>query len=98
MTKRQALSLLALTELLGMSVWFSASAVVPALGSAWGLTAAGQAWLTMSVQLGFVAGTLASAILNVADRVPARGLFAGSSLLAGLATLCVPLFAGGLPA
>jgi MFS family permease len=95
MTKRQALSLLALTELLGMSVWFSASAVVPALASAWGLTASAQAWLTMSVQLGFVAGTLASAVLNLADRLPARWLFAVSAIAAGAATLAVAAFAGG---
>ena len=94
--RRRAFGLLCLTQFLGMSVWFSASAVVPAFSSAWGLTASGQAWLTMSVQLGFVAGTLASAFLNMADRVPARGLFAVSSLLAGAATLCVPAFAGGL--
>ena len=95
--KRRAFGFLCLTQFLGMSVWFSASAIVPALSAAWSLTASGQAWLTMSVQLGFVAGTLASAVLNVADRVPARGLFAVSSLLAGAATLCVPAFAGGLP-
>ena len=78
-----------------MSVWFSASAVVPALVSAWGLTASGQAWLTMSVQLGFVVGALGSAILNLADRVPARWLFAVSSLLAGGTTLLIPAAGGG---
>ncbi|MCX6568386.1 MAG: MFS transporter [Candidatus Aminicenantes bacterium] len=99
MTKRPALALLSLTEFLGMSVWFSASAVVPALVSAWGLTASEQAWLTMSVQLGFVVGALGSAILNLADRIPARGLFAMSSLLAGGATLLIPAAGGGfLPA
>ena len=96
--KTRALALLCLAEFLGMSVWFSASAVVPALSSAWSLTGPGQAWLTMSVQLGFVAGTLVSAVLNLADRVPARGLFAASSLLAGAVTLCLPAFAGGLAA
>src|SRR5512141_875687 len=95
--KRRAFGLLCLTQFLGMSVWFSASAVVPALSSVWRLTASGQAWLTMSVQLGFVAGTLASAVLNLADRIPARGLFAVSSLIAGTATLCVPLLGVGLP-
>jgi MFS family permease len=95
MTKRQALSLLALTELLGMSVWFSASAVVPAIARAWGLGASAQAWLTMSVQLGFVAGTLASAVLNWADRLPARWLFAVSAVAAGVATLAVAGFARG---
>jgi len=98
MTKRPALALLALTEFLGMSVWFSASAVVPALVSAWDLTASEQAWLTMSVQLGFVVGALGSAILNLADRVPARWLFAISSLLAGGATLLIPAAGGSFPA
>ncbi len=73
-----------------MSVWFSASAVVPALAVAWGLTASGQAWLTMSVQLGFVAGALGSALLNLADRLSGRWLFAVSSLLAGAATVLIP--------
>ncbi len=90
MTKRQALYLLSFSEFLGMSVWFSASAVVPALAAAWGLTPSAQSWLTMSVQLGFVVGALGSAILNLADRIPGRWLFAMSSLLAGGATLLIP--------
>lgn len=53
-----------------MSVWFSASAVVPQLTSEWGLSGAQQSWLTMSVQVGFVTGALLSAILNLADRLP----------------------------
>ncbi len=97
MTKRQALYLMSFLELLGMSVWFSASAVVPALTVAWSLTASGQAWLTMSVQLGFVVGALASAVLNLADRIPARWLFAVSSVLAGGATLLIPAAGGGFP-
>jgi MFS family permease len=96
--KTRALALLALMEFLGMSVWFSASAVVPALVAAWGLTTSGQAWLTMSVQLGFVVGALASALLNLADRIPGRWLFATSSLLAGGATLLIPAAGSGLPA
>jgi len=98
MTKRRALGLISLTEFLGMSVWFSASAVVPTLREAWGLPASGQAWLTMSVQLGFVAGALGSAMLNVADRVPARRLFAVSSVCAGAATLLIPVAGAGFPA
>jgi hypothetical protein len=50
--KWQTLILLAIAELLGMSVWFSASAVVPALSQAWALDDAGRAWLAMSVQIG----------------------------------------------
>src|SRR4030042_2065262 len=88
--KKRALALLALTEFLGMSVWFAVPAVVPPLTAAWGLTPSGQAWLTMSVQLGFVGGALTSALLNLADLVPGRWLFAGSSVLAGAMTILIP--------
>ena len=53
-----------------MGLWFSASAVVPQLSDEWHLSDAGATWLTTSVQLGFVAGALASAILNLPDRMP----------------------------
>lgn len=94
--KWTTLLLLALAELLAMAVWFSASAVVPALTEAWGLSDAGRAGLTMSVQAGFVVGALASAVLNLADRVPTRWLFTGSALAAAGATALIPLAARDL--
>ncbi len=94
--KWRVLLLLSAAELLAMAVWFSASAIIPALTDIWALTDGGQAWLTMSVQIGFVIGALGSAIFGLADRMPARWLFAISSLLAGVATALIPLFAGGL--
>lgn len=48
------LALLSLAELLGMSVWFAASATAPHLRAAWGLGVGEAGWLTTSVQLGFV--------------------------------------------
>jgi len=93
--KNRTLLLLALAEWLGMSVWFSASAVVPELTRVWKLSASSQAWLTMSVQLGFVIGAFGSALLNLADRLPSRRLFAASSLLAGASTALIPALAAG---
>jgi MFS family permease len=78
----RTLVLLSLAELLGMSVWFSASALAPQLQAAWGLRAAEAGWLTTVVQLGFVAGTAVAALLNLADLVPSRTLFAVSALAA----------------
>ncbi len=63
-------------NLLAMTLWFSVSAVVPALKTAWELSPLEQAWLTISVQLGFAAGALASAAWNLADRWPATRLLA----------------------
>ena len=96
--KGRALALIALAEFMGMSVWFSASAVVPALTAAWNLGPAGQAWLTMTVQLGFVAGAFGSALLNLADRLPSRLFFAVSALLAGAATAAIPAAGGNVAA
>src|SRR5262245_45333252 len=62
------LILLAAVELLAMALWFSASAVTPALKEAWKLTDGQAAWLTISVQLGFVVGALLSAVLNLSER------------------------------
>ena len=70
------LGLLSLAELLGMSIWFAASAVAAQLGARWNLSVSEIGWLTAIVQLGFVVGTATSALLNLADIVPARRLFA----------------------
>ncbi len=94
--KWRTITLLLIAELLAMGVWFSASAVAPALASAWSLDDSGKSWLTMSVQLGFVAGALASALLNISDRVAAHVLFAISALAASAATASIALFSGGL--
>ncbi|MFQ5746763.1 MAG: MFS transporter [Gemmatimonadota bacterium] len=76
------LGILSAAELMGMSVWFGASAVAPHLRDVWGLTGGQTGWLTSVVQLGFVAGTLLAAILNLADVFPSRAYFAASALLA----------------
>lgn len=94
MTSRRVLAILAAAELLAMAPWFSASAVAPSLARVWQLSPAGTAWLTISVQLGFVAGALVSAILTLADRWSARRLVLGSAAIAALATLGVAVAPG----
>jgi hypothetical protein len=54
-----------------LALWFSASAVVPALRAEWGLSDQGGVRLTAVVQIGFAVGTVISAVLNLAD--PPRG-------------------------
>jgi MFS family permease len=71
----RTLVLLAVAELLGMSLWFSGSAVVPSLTREWHLSATAAGWLTLSVQIGFVAGTLLSALFNLPDIISPRHLF-----------------------
>ncbi|MDR9451958.1 MAG: hypothetical protein RI637_12160 [Acidimicrobiia bacterium] len=59
--QRRALILVATSQLLALTLWFSASAVGPQLEEVWGLTMGQTAGLTLAVQVGFVAGALGSA-------------------------------------
>lgn len=83
------LGFLAAAVLLSMALWFSASAVAPQLTVRWQLSSSGQAWLTMSVQLGFVAGALISAALNLADRWQAQRLMAACAAAGALANALI---------
>ena len=68
------LALVSLAELLAIGVWFSGSAIAPQLSQEWRLTASQVSWLTMSVQLGFVAGALGyGAVYPAVAPLAARG-------------------------
>ena len=55
------------------------------VGRIWSLDTGQTGWLTTIVQLGFVCGTALSAILNLADIVESRKLFAASAIAGALA-------------
>lgn len=87
--KPLAITLIALCEIAAMALWFSASAVVPALVAEYHLSTFTQALLTSGVQAGFVAGSLASAILSLADRIDPRRFFMLSALVAAIANALI---------
>lgn len=91
MERYRALSLVALAELLAMGLWFGVSAVGPQIAAEWKLDQATAAWLTLAVQLGFVAGTLLSATLNLPDVIRVRHLFAVCALLGAATNLVLAL-------
>jgi predicted MFS family arabinose efflux permease len=96
----RALVWLALTSLLGMSTWFSGTAVIGPLREVWALTPAQASWLTIAVQLGFVTGALVSALTNLVDLVPARALLVLSAIAAAAANAGFSMASGpalGLP-
>ena len=92
------LAVLSLAELLALSLWFSASAVLPALRAEWRLGDGGSAGLTVAVQLGFIVGTLVSALANLPDVWSPRALMAGSAVLGAVANGAVALWVDTLPA
>lgn len=88
------LAVLACAELLGMSLWFAASAVSAQYRTLWDLSASQAGWLTTIVQLGFVAGTAVLATLNVVDIVPSRRLFASGAIVGAVANAALLLAPG----
>ena len=83
------LAVVSLAQFLGMTLWFSATAVTPLLIAEFDIAPNHAAWLTMAVQAGFVAGTLVSALSNVADLLNARVLMFIGSLAGACANAAV---------
>lgn len=92
------LALLAVAELLGMSLWFAGNAVAPVLAERWSLTGSQVGGLTTAVQIGFVVGTALIAVTNLADIVPARVLFATCAVLGAAANAALTMVDGYGPA
>ncbi len=75
-SKPASVTIIALCQVAALALWFSASAVVPALVAEYHLSGFAQAALTSGVQAGFVIGCLVSAFFGLPDRVDPRRLFA----------------------
>lgn len=89
------LVVLCLCIVLTMSTWFSASAVLPQLRHLWKLSEGEAAWLTIAVQLGFVAGAVFAAVTQLPDRVASTVLIACAAAGAAAANLGL-LYAGSV--
>ncbi len=84
-SKTASIAIIAMCQVAAMALWFSASAIIPALVARYGLSGFAQAALTSGVQAGFVIGCLASALLGLADRLDPRRFFAVSALAGAIA-------------
>ena len=94
----RALVLVSTAVFLTSSTWFSGTAAAPDLIHSWGLSSTESAWLTISVQLGFIAGTFLYAFFNLADVFNPRRVFFVSALLGAAFNAAFALVADGLPA
>ncbi|HYE90619.1 MAG TPA: MFS transporter [Terriglobales bacterium] len=90
------LVVLSVAELGALSLWFSASAVLPALTREWALGDGGRAGLTLAVQVGFILGTLGSAVGNLPDIWSPRRLMAASAVLGAVANGALALWVDSL--
>ncbi len=86
-SKLASISIIAICQLAAMALWFSASAIVPALTAEFHLSHFAQAALTSGVQAGFVLGCLASAVFGLADRIDPRRFFAAAACIGAVANV-----------
>jgi MFS family permease len=87
--KATSLAILLVAEVCAMGVWFSSSAAVAGIRHDYSITPLDEALLTSMVQAGFVAGTIVSAVLTLADRFDPRHIIGVSSAVAAIATGCL---------
>ena len=84
-----AITIIAVCQVPAMGLWFSASAIVPALIAEAALDPTRASLFTSAVQFGFVVGTLGSAFLGLADRLDPRRFFMASTIVAAAANAAI---------
>lgn len=89
---RAQLGVLSVAIVLAMAPWFAATVVAGPMAHELSLGTAEVSWLTLAVQLGFVLGSLTSALLVLSDRYRPRHLAAVCALLAAASTAAIALF------
>ncbi|TFD07588.1 MULTISPECIES: nitrate/nitrite transporter [unclassified Cryobacterium] len=80
----EAVAIIVLAQWLGTSLWFSPSGAVTDLSQWLSLDAGGFGWLLAATQLGFIVGTLVSALIGAADRFAPERIFAVSSIVGAI--------------
>lgn len=91
-----AVATIAVAQLLGTSLWFSANSAADDLRRAWGASVADVGILTDAVQLGFILATLVFALTGLADRYPPSRIFAVCALLGAACNAGFAWFSTGI--
>lgn len=89
MTPRRVFPVTLFVILAGSAVYFAGSVAAPGLVQRWGLGEAEAAWLTITVQLGFVAGTLGAVAFDLPDRFRPSRLLAVLLLAAAVCNMLI---------
>lgn len=81
-------AIIALAQLFGTSLWFSANSAADGLMRAWGASASDIGWLTNAAQAGFIVGTLVLSLGGLADRFRASAIFVASAIAGAAFNAC----------
>ena len=89
--KARILTIVVFAQFVGISLWFAGNAVMPDLVIKLGLHPSDLGYITSSVQLGFIVGTLVYASLTIADRFHPSRVFFISAILGAVCNLFIAL-------
>ena len=87
--KWRSIILLTLATTMALSTWFSATAVMPRLAMEFDISSAWIGFASSMVAVGFVTGTIISAISGIADRMDPRRIFMWSCGMAAAANIAI---------
>ncbi|MDH5597484.1 MAG: MFS transporter [Cyclobacteriaceae bacterium] len=93
---RYILPVIVFSQFAGTSLWFAGNAVISDLQREFSLPDTAVGYITSSIQLGFIAGTMVFAFFTLADRFSPIRLFFICSIGGALANFLLTLYAGGL--
>jgi MFS family permease len=85
------LPIIVFSQFTGTSLWFAGNAVLDDLQRQWELGNSALSYMTSSVQLGFISGTVLFAFLTISDRFSPRIVFFVCSLLGAITNLGIYL-------
>lgn len=83
------LPIIVIAQFLCTSLWFAGNAILPDLIRDFGLGGSSLGHITSAVQFGFIAGTLAYALLMIADRFSSSTVFFISAVIGGLTNFLI---------
>jgi MFS family permease len=96
MRKNYILPVITLSTFAGTSLWFAGNAVVRDIQKAWVLGDNLVAYITSSVQVGFIVGTAVFALTGLVDMYPPGRVFCVCCLIGAFFNASIYLFAFGL--
>lgn len=90
-TQKNILPVIVLAQFMCTSLWFAGNGVLPQLAEVLDLSASDMGWMTSSVQLGFISGTLFYAFFTISDRFNASNVLLISALLGAFFNVLIAL-------
>jgi len=86
------LIIISVAQLFALTLWFSASAIVPQLIDKWNIGSFEIGALSIAVTIGFIVGGIISSVFSLSDVIKTKRIFVLSAILGALANYLITIF------